>query len=212
MWLNSKTFKPIPFFDALHFFDPCYPFQNFDPRHSRQNFMDPRHPRQNFNPRHLRHLRQNFMDPRYPRHPCQTLTHANHAPTRPTRLTSPHSPRNLADSIPDKDWDNQVIRFWFYDWYEHTIDSEFYLDHLLYEAMPRNWNFACWSSAYTRVQTKNFNSQWSLCLQTWQVTDFRFGKINLCKHRKQPAKNDHQLGTASLNSLTFSIYYFVIGF
>ena len=75
MWLNRKTFKPMPFFAALNFFDPHHP---------RQNFMDPRHPHQNFNPRHPR---QNFMDPHYPR---QTLTHATHAPT------SSRNPRNLA--------------------------------------------------------------------------------------------------------------------
>ena len=69
-WLNSKTFKPTPFFD---------PQQNFDPS---QKFMDPGHPRnprQNFD---LRHPHQNILNASYPphlRHLLQNFNHVTHA-------------------------------------------------------------------------------------------------------------------------------------
>ena len=51
--------------------------------------MDPRHPR---HPRHFFDPRQNFIDPG---NPCGLRKCLTHVPTPPT---SPHNPRNLADS------------------------------------------------------------------------------------------------------------------
>ena len=93
VWLNSKTFKPIPFFWRTSFFWPMLSIPKFWPTPLTPKFYEPTPPTPKFQPMPPTTPTPNFCGPTLPtpptsnfdpRQPRTHATHATHEPTQPT--------------------------------------------------------------------------------------------------------------------------------